>query len=152
MRPTRIRETIMKKALKVLTMVLFVVGLATMTSCNKDKEDLIVGKWQMESITLTEGEETMSLTVAEFASIFGEDIDIAAVEFKSDGTMYELAENEYMGTYTVEGDKLTVVEDDEAQVMTIKELTSSKLVLEGIEYDEDYIGGALSIAMTFKRV
>ena len=66
--------------------------------------------------------------------------------------MYELAENEYMGTYTVEGDKLTVVEDDEAQVMTIKELTSSKLVLEGIEYDEDYIGGALSIAMTFKRV
>ena len=142
----------MKKALKVLTMVLFVVGLATMTSCNKDKEDLIVGKWQMELITLTEGEETMSLTVAEFASIFGEDIDIAAVEFKSDGTMYELAENEYIGTYTVEGDKLTVVEDDEAQVMTIKELTSSKLVLEGIEYDEDYIGGALSIAMTFKRV
>lgn len=41
----------MRKTLKLMVMLLCVAAVATLSSCSKDNEDLIIGKWEIVKFT-----------------------------------------------------------------------------------------------------
>ena len=136
----------MKKALKVMAMVLFVVSMTTLTSCKKEKENLIIGKWECTTATYTEAGVTQSIPW----------LNGMVWEFKANGTIISNGidvddeEIEATATYVVSGDALTITGVDEdgdidSETYLIKELTKSKLVLE--ERDEDDV-----LVLEFKKV
>lgn len=102
----------MKNLLKVTAMLLCVVTFATFTSCSKDSEDLIVGKWQCTY-------NSQSSNKVGFIW-----------EFKSNGKMTTDDPNDLIyGTeveYTINGDVLTIAG---LTSYTIDELTSSCMEL-----------------------
>ena len=136
----------MKKTLKVMAMLLFMVSMTALTSCNKQAENLIVGKW--ECTTATYIEEGVSYPVPELTGMVW--------EFKANGDLIATAsldgvENTATVTYVILGDVLTVtsVELDgeiDTEAYDIKELTKSKLVLEQTDdWDE-------TLVIEFKKI
>ena len=129
-----------------MAMLLFVMSMTALTSCNKEKTNLIVGKWECTTATYTEAGVTQSVPWV-----------IGMVwEFKSDGTIISNSididdeEIEVSATYVVTGDALTITGVDEdgdidTETYLIKELTKSKLVLE--ERDEDEL-----FVLEFKKI
>ena len=121
-------------------MLLFVMSMTALTSCNKEAEQLIVGKWECTTATYTEDGVTESVPWV-----------IGMVwEFKSDGTVisnsidFDDEEIEVSATYVVTGDALTITGVDEdgdidTETYLIKELTKSKLVLEERDEDELFV-------------
>ena len=123
----------MKKTLKVMAMLLFVVSMTALTSCSKKSEKLIVGKWECIAASYTENGETQSFT----------DLNGMIWEFKSDGTVVASMpedlddEADLKVTYVIVDDQLTMsyIDEDgdlEKETYTIKELTNSKLVIEEV--------------------
>lgn len=147
----------MKKAMKIMAMVLFAIGMTALTSCSKDKDKLIVGKWELKSFSVHGGEYDMEMSIDEFMEMMGaeedEMIDIV-FEFKSDGRVYI---DEQSASYSINGDQLIIegIDNEDGEVMnetlTIKELTEKALTLERTEYDEE-IGSDMTVGMHFKRV
>lgn len=134
----------MKKTLKVMAMVLFVFSLATLTSCTKSSEKLILGKWQLDRIAASYGGETYEFTMAEFAEMFGEDeVPLATLEFKDDGYVYSPDGDK--ASYSIDGEKLTITEDGESTTMNIVELTKTDLALSA---EED----GVDMTLYFKKV
>ena len=136
----------MKKTLKVMAMLLFVMSMTALTSCNKAKENLIVGKWECTTATYTDAEGTQTIPW----------LNGMVWEFKADGTVtssgidVDDAEVDASATYVVANDALTITGVDEdgdidSETYLIKELTKSKLVLE--ERDEDD-----SLVLEFKKI
>ena len=129
-----------------MAMLLFVMSMTALTSCNKEKTNLIVGKWECTTATYTEAGVTQSVPWV-----------IGMVwEFKSDGTVISNSididdeEIEVSATYVVTGDALTITGVDEdgdidTETYLIKELTKSKLLLE--ERDEDEL-----FVLEFKKI
>ena len=129
-----------------MAMLLFVMSMTALTSCNKEKTNLIVGKWECTTANYTEAGVTQSVPWV-----------IGMVwEFKSDGTVisnsidFDDEEIEVSATYVVTGDALTITGVDEdgdidTETYLIKELTKSKLVLE--ERDEDEL-----FVLEFKKI
>jgi len=127
----------MKKTLKVMAMVLFVVSMVSLTSCKKEKANLIVGKWECTSASYTQAGITQSIPW----------LNGMVWEFKANGTLIgsipdDLVESDddaASATYVVSGDVLTVsyVDEDDGDIeresYAIKELTETKLVLEETE-------------------
>ena len=123
-----------------MAMLLFVMSMTALTSCNKEKTNLIVGKWECTTATYTEAGVTQSVPWV-----------IGMVwEFKSDGTVISNSididdeEIEVSATYVVTGDALTITGVDEdgdidTETYLIKELTKSKLVLEERDEDELFV-------------
>ena len=135
MRPTHIRDLNMKKTMKVLAMVLFVVGMTALTSCSKDNSELILGKWKMTKITGSVEGVTYTISIDEFLEAYGvEDAEDFIIEFKSDGMVYA---GDEVSPYSINRNTLTVTEGDDVVDMTIKKLTSSKLILSFSEEDVD---------------
>ena len=129
-----------------MAMLLFVVSMTALTSCNKEKENLIVGKWECTTATYTEDGVTQSVPW----------LSGMVWEFKANGTIiaYALDEDDEeidaTATYVVSGDALTITSVDEdgdvdSETYLIKELTKSKLVLE--ERDEDDL-----LVLEFKKI
>ena len=131
----------MKKTMKIMAMVLFVIGMTALTSCSKGKDKLIIGKWEISSISISGGGYNMDLTMEEFYELLGadaEDAEPIVLEFRNDGKVYMVnmdADVEEGLPYSIDGDKLTVqVTDEEGneeyETMIIKELTEKALTLE----------------------
>ena len=152
----------MKKTMKIMAMVLFVIGMTALTSCSKGKDKLIIGKWEISSISISGGSYNMDLTMEEFYELLGadaEDAEPIVLEFRNDGKVYMVnmdADVEEGLPYSIDGDKLTVqVTDEEGneeyETMIIKELTEKALTLERTgmveELDDD-----MTVALHFKKV
>lgn len=133
-------------------MVLFVVGMTALTSCSKSNEERILGKWELESISLNVNGMTMQLTPTQLAQLMEipleEELGKIILEFKSDGYLYYQDEKV---EYTVNDDQLTIKMDDgEPLVATITELTNKELVFEAEDFNSES-GIASSFALYFKR-
>lgn len=129
-----------------MAMLLFVMSMTALTSCNKEKENLIVGKWECTNATYTDAEGTQTIPW----------LNGMVWEFKADGTILSNGidvddeEIEANATYVVVGDALTITGVDEdgdidSETYLIKELTKSKLVLE--ERDDDEL-----LVLEFKKI
>lgn len=135
-----------------MAMVLFVVGMTALTSCSKSNEERILGKWELESISLNVNGMTMQLTptqLAQFMEIpLEEELGKIILEFKNDGYLYYQDEKV---EYTVNDDQLTIKMDDgEPLVATITELTNKELVFEAEDFNSES-DIASSITLYFKR-
>ncbi len=130
----------MKKTLKVMAMLLFVVSMTALTSCNKEAEKLIVGKWECTTATYTDEGSTYS--VPELIGMIW--------EFKANGDLIGTildVEDDYddvseTASYVILGNILTITSTDldgdvDSESYIIKELTKSKLVLEDDDYEWD---------------
>lgn len=152
----------MKKTMKIMAMVLFVIGMTALTSCSKGKDKLIIGKWEISSISISRGGYNMDLTMEEFYELLGadaEDAEPIVLEFRNDGKVYMVDTEDDVEEglpYSIDGDKLTVqVTDEEGneeyETMIIKELTEKVLTLERTgmveELDDD-----MTVALHFKKV
>ena len=129
-----------------MAMVLFVVSMASLTSCQKDYSSLIIGKWEFQYVEATFNGQTFQLDVDDLASMVGMQIDSdeLILEFKNNGYVYADGD----GTpYKVDGSKLTITAEDQTMEFEITQLTSSKLTL---EFHNDEVG--MDMVMYLKRV
>ena len=147
----------MKKTMRIMAMVLFVIGMTTLASCTKSKEKLILGKWELTSFSISGAGYNMEMSVEDFYELMGadeEEMEDIVFEFKSDGYVYMNGER---APYSINGDQLIVEgsmyddEEVEYETMTITELTEKALTLEKTEY-VDELDGKMTIAMHFKKV
>ncbi len=135
------RDKMMKKTLKVMAMLLFVVSMTALTSCKKENTKLIVGRWECVTASYTDDGITESIPA----------LKGMVWEFKADGKvvadvsidLQDIDIIEADATYVVSGNTLTIrsVEIDhdiETETYLIKELTNSKLVLQERDND-DYL-------------
>ena len=135
-----------------MTMVLFVIGMTSLSSCTKDNSDLILGKWKFDKATMSYGGESVQLTAADLAAMMdlqGISSDEFVVEFKSGGKVYASDEPE-PANYTIDGDKLTVISPETTFTMTITKLTNTTLIVEP-QFDDQMLEGAKA-EIRFKRV
>ena len=121
-----------------MAMLLFVFSMTALTSCNKEAENLIVGKWECTAATYTDEGSTYS--VPELIGMIW--------EFKANGnligTLLDVEDDDYTAeaSYVILGNILTITSTDldgdvDTESYVIKELTKSKLVLEETdEWDE----------------
>ena len=121
-----------------MAMLLFVFSMTALTSCNKEAENLIVGKWKCTTATYTDEGSTYS--VPELIGMIW--------EFKANGdligTLLDVEDDDYTAeaSYVILGNILTITSTDldgdiDTESYVIKELTKSKLVLEETdEWDE----------------
>lgn len=125
----------MKKTLKFAALLLGIFSMICMTSCKKDNEDLIIGKWNVTGMTangMTINPSQMGMTMT--------------WEFKKDNTGSMNMTMNYMGqqmtesdpfNYTIDGDKITFTLDNEAATATIKTLDKKVLEFEVSGFDEE---------------
>ncbi len=130
-----------------MVMLLFVFSMTALTSCNKEAENLIVGKWECTTATYTDEGSTYS--VPELIGMIW--------EFKANGdligTLLDVEDDDYTAeaSYVILGNILTITSTDldgdvDTESYVIKELTKSKLVLE--ETDE----GDETAVLEFKKI
>jgi hypothetical protein len=128
----------MKKALKAMVMLLFVVSMTTLTSCNKEAEKLIVGKWECTSAVDTD--YSISHTMPWLIGMVW--------EFKTNGDFIGTIDDDEYGdvtvsaSYSILADVLTItyIDEDgdvESESYIIKELTKTKLVIKDSDWDEE---------------
>jgi len=129
-------------------MLLFVVSMTALTSCNKEAQNLIVGKWECVNAFYTDEGITYPIP----------NVDGMIWEFKSDGKLtvtlpasidHEIDLYNPTASYVILGDLLTITSTDEdgdvdTEVYNIKELNDTKLLLEN--YDGDVL-----VTSEFKR-
>ena len=109
----------MKRIMKLVAMLLCLVAYATFTSCSKDNEDLILGKWKCTKVQAYWGESTT----------YGEEGVGDIYEFKSDGKMLiTKARDNSTKTYTYSIND-NIINIGGLLSYVIKELTESKLIL-----------------------
>ena len=119
----------MKKSLSILVIALFAM---TMVSCNKvnETENLIVGKWRQTEVTAT---ETINGVTADPVSMlepgestiltFKKDHTYTSVLYSNDGDVYSY------GTWSAEGNTMTMTDDFGSQNYFIETLDKSFMVL-----------------------
>lgn len=102
----------MRKTLKLIAMLLCVAAVATLSSCSKENEDLIIGKWEVVKCT---------------SNLSGEDNSVIGRiwEFKTDGMLSADGENV---SYSINGNNIILMGGLVSG--TITTLTKSKLVME----------------------
>ena len=131
--------------MRIMAMVLFVLGMTALSSCSKSKEDLIVGKWELETISATYDNQVYEMDVEDVAAIFNlTNVEKFILEFNAKG---EVIYSGMKDTYTIAGDKLTIKHGDESIEMNIKELTSKELSLEAKAAED-----GLDVILNFKKV
>ena len=128
-----------------MVMLLFVVSMTALTSCNKEAENLIVGKWECTSAIATLDDETEIVSqYIGWVWLFNTD-GIVTTEYNG-----EESETPIVSTakYVIDDNQLTFtsLNNEETIVYTIKELTSSKLSIE-LPIEEDS-----SLSLEFKKV
>ena len=118
------------KKLKVLAMMLCIAAMGLATSCTKDNEDLIVGKWKCTASTTTiTNLSTNEVTTENDASSVG-----MVFEFTKDGKMIF---NGRTLSYTVSGSEFTMIFDNgEQNKFDINELTKDKLKISSKPVEE----------------
>lgn len=151
----------MKKLTQQFLIILFLVPAMVFTSCNDDEEGEVGGKadlvgtwsfadvgveftidgedfieWAKEAFDLTESE------AQELEELFSEDFTDGFdgnVTFNDDNTYSATSDGETEnGTYSLNGDKLTIVPDDEESIIfDVVKLNSSTLVISSTETETD---------------
>ena len=121
------------------------------TGCSKDLEDEIIGSWSLQSETVSETYNGQTHTETETL----EEGESVIMTFNEDNTLTEVVVydgNEFTstGTYSINGDKLTVhMEGDD-------ESTTSTLDIDGntmtITYSESFGGGTVKVVSKFKKI
>ena len=120
-------------------MLLFVVSMTALTSCNKEAEQLIVGKWECVSASYSDDGVTFPTP----------DLKGMIWQFYADGSMVVTTPEGYTHefdliglspSYIILGNLLTISYTDydgdlESDVYVIQELTKNKLLLK--ENDDD---------------
>ena len=140
----------MKKALKAMAMLLFVFSMTALTSCNKEAEKLIVGKWECTAASYTDEGSTCS--VPELIGMIWEfkaNGDLIGTLLDDEDDFDDISET---ASYVILGNILTITSTDldgdvDSDSYVIKELTKSKLVLE--DDDDDWDETAI---LEFKRI
>lgn len=120
----------MKKVFKLFTVVCFVAALASMTSCTKSQEDLIIGSWKTTSVTSEPADPFMTLLNGTIFTFNADNTFSMALTFlgETDSTM---------GTYTIADNKLTMNAEGEPMVCDIKTLDKEKLVFSTTETTDE---------------
>lgn len=135
----------MKKAFKVLTMVCLVATMALMSSCAKDKEDLIVGSWKLTAIESTPANPFAQIMVNNMTLNFNADKTGTVVVVFGDV-------DESKCTWSINDEKLTLKyvdeEDDDAITFDIVDINKKEMKLIEVEEDE---GVTMTMNMTFTR-
>lgn len=133
-------------------MIATLVSLFTLTSCEKEPADLLVGTWNLTTINISSGGMSIDMDPAEM----GVQMQFT---FTSDGTCYmAMAEDGYEETltasYFVDVDSKTDVKtlkltvDGETEAITIDTLDRSNLVLVVTEEEDNQL---MTVTMTFTR-
>lgn len=142
----------MKNIFKVFSLALLVGAMFTLSSCKKDNQDLIIGKWSLVSATTNDDMLTQ---------IYPMLIDHMTCEFTEDGTWTETAntgvpeiDKWFNGTtsYSVDGNKIIINnKDDELTNITIDELTKNSLTITQIT---ETVNGVPTATVTekYKRI
>ena len=127
-----------------LMMLFFVLLLSAITSCNKNKEELILGKWECVAASFTDDGETYP--VADAIGLIW--------DFKANGTVVASHINQVddsdTASYSLLDDVLTITFTNEfgnsdVNSYTIKELNKNKLLLESRNEKE-------VLTIEFKRI
>lgn len=115
----------MKKIAKVFAMIACIATLGMMTSCGKDNEDLIIGKWQWVSMTDDNGETEVLPS------------GYATWEFTESGDLIwvmNYSEEQPVVKYTVKGDKITLSisgsSSDKTFTATIKSIDKNNMTID----------------------
>ena len=125
-------------------MLFFVLLLSAITSCNKNKEELILGKWECVAASFTDDGETYPVA----------DANGLIWDFKANGTVVASyinhVEDSDTASYSLVDNVLTVTFTNEfgnsdGNSYTIKELNKNKLLLES-HYDNEVL------SIEFKRI
>ena len=118
--------------MNVMAMLLFVISMTALTSCKKENQNLIIGKWECVTASFTEEGETYPVP-----GVIG-----LVWEFKANGTVIATLPDDLddgdTASYVVLDNQLTITSTDEygdvnTKTYTIKELTKTKLMLEMFE-------------------
>ena len=118
------------KKLKVLAMMLCIATMGLTTSCSKDNEDLIVGKWKCTASTTT----ITNLTTNEVTTHNDPSTIGMTFEFTKDGKMIF---NGQTLSYTVNGNEFSMIFDNgEKNNFDINELTEDELKISSKPIEE----------------
>ena len=145
----------MKKTTKVFAMLLFVLSFASLTSCNKTNEQLIIGRWECVAATLTIDGETGTFPgmVGSFW-IFGTDGALTFDAPENSDPNTSVSSNPT--TYVVNDNQVTITglnhtNENQTIIYIIQELTNRKLLLEA-SVEDPSASHVISTSMEFKRV
>ena len=141
--------------MKIVFSILMAAMFATaMFSCSKDAEDLIIGTWEETEVTYTEnvnGEvrELSMLEPGEVTTItFKDDHTFTSVYHSNDGDS-----DEDGGTWSVDGDKLIIVDGDDTMAYNIDNIDKKSLTISYSESEvEEGISYTASIVIKMKRI
>lgn len=109
----------MKKTLKFIAMLMCAVSFAWLSSCSKDYDDLIIGRWKI----VQESSDGVNWHKASLEGV--------VYNFKTDGTIEALGMSV---PYTIDGNTLVV----NGRTFTIISLTSSELIIRKESGDHTY--------------
>ena len=130
----------MKKTLKTLVAVICGVLTLSLTACQKDAAELILGTWieTEATYTQTQNDETISFSMLDP----GETVEMT---FKNDGTyttVYHsvIGDSDNNGTWSINEDNITMTDEMGTSVYHIDQLDKKTCVLSYSESDEDEDG------------
>ena len=109
----------MKKTLKFIAMLMCAVSFAWLSSCSKDYDDLIIGRWKI----VQESSDGVNWHKASWEGV--------VYNFKTDGTLEGLG---ISVPYTIDGTTLVC----NGNTFTIISLTSSELIIRKESGDHTY--------------
>ena len=109
----------MKKTLKFIAMLMCAVSFAWLSSCSKDYDDLIIGRWKI----VQESSDGVNWHKASLEGV--------VYNFKTDGTLEALGMSV---PYTIDGTTLVC----NGRTYTIISLTSSELIIREESGDHTY--------------
>ena len=138
------------KTMKFFAAMCCAVMMFAFTGCSKDLEDEIIGSWSLVSETVIETYNGQSHTETEYP----EEGDSTIITFNEDNTYTEVViydGNDFTttGTYSINGDKLTInPEDDEPSTGTL-EIDGKNMTL---TYSESYGNMSIKAVGKFKKI
>ena len=141
----------MKKTLNSIVAVAVAALTLSLTGCQKDFENLIIGTWNEDESTVT---HTIDNDSPETYSALGEG-ETAEITFRADGTyttVHHTTEGdvEKSGTWSIQKDKITLIADDGPMAYFIDKLNRKHCYLHGIssatiDYTTYYIHYSLKL-------
>ena len=142
----------MKRTFKTIVAVFVAALTLSLTGCQKDPEDLILGTWLENEVTMTYTQGGQSMTLPGLEQ--GETVEMT---FNEDGTYKSVyhsndGESEDNGTWSIKDNKLTTVSEGEAITFNIDLLDKKNCNLSYTESDEDEDGPyTISIVIEMTR-
>lgn len=129
------------KSIKTLAAIAFAALTLSLTGCSKDPEDLIIGSWEVTSMT-------MSLTSSEAPgqpwteTFTPEEGESTVMTFAKDNTLTIVNTEDGRtetdnGTYSVDDNTLTMTYDGDTQTFTISKIDKKNMTLTYSESGEE---------------